>query len=99
LTSAADWLLATYETRPQAAAAGAVPFLKLTGIAVAGWLMAKSAAISAQHIAAGSADDFYLAKQATANYFAAHQLTQANGLAAAITGGSDSVLGLAESLF
>jgi alkylation response protein AidB-like acyl-CoA dehydrogenase len=99
LSSAADWLLATYDSNPQAAAAGAVPFLKLTGIVAGGWLMAKSAAISAQHLAEGSSDDFYQAKLATATYFAAHQLPQASGLSAAITGGSESVLGLSVDLF
>jgi alkylation response protein AidB-like acyl-CoA dehydrogenase len=99
LSSAADWLLATYDSNPQAAAAGAVPFLKLTGIVAGGWLMAKSAAISAQHLAEGSSDDFYQAKLATATYFAAHQLPQASGLSAAITGGSESVLGLSADLF
>ena len=39
--------------------AGSVPFLKQTGIVVGGWLMAKSAAIAAQHLAEGSSDDFY----------------------------------------
>jgi 3-(methylthio)propanoyl-CoA dehydrogenase len=99
LSTAADWLLANYGANPQAAAAGAVPFLKLTGIVVGGWLMAKSAAIAAQHIAAGSTDDFYQAKLATATYFADHQLPQASGLAAAITGGSASVFALPENLF
>ena len=99
LSSAADWLLATYDSNPQAAAAGAVPFLKLTGIVAGGWLMAKSAAIAAQHLAEGSSDDFYQAKLATATYFAAHQLPQASGLSAAITGGSESVLGLSVDLF
>jgi hypothetical protein len=92
-------LLATYDSNPQAAAAGAVPFLKLTGIVAGGWLMAKSAAIAAQHLAEGSSDNFYQAKLATATYFAAHQLPQASGLSAAITGGSESVLGLPADLF
>ena len=99
LSSAADWLLANYGPNPQAAAAGAVPFLKLTGIVVGGWLMAKSAAIAAKRLAEGSSDDFYKAKLATATYFADHQLPQAGGLAAAITAGSASVFALPENLF
>ena len=43
--------------------------------------------------------NFYKAKLSTARYFAQHQLPQAGGLAAAITGGSSSVLELPESLF
>ena len=99
LSTAADWLLANYGPNPQAAAAGAVPFLKLTGIVVGGWLMAKSAAIAARRLAEGSSDDFYRAKLATATYFADHQLPQAGGLAAAITAGSASVFALPENLF
>jgi len=99
LSTAAKWLLANYDSKPQAAAAGAVPFLKLTGIVVGGWLMAKSAAIAVQHVAAGTTDDFYTAKLATATYFAAHQLPFAAAYAAEITGGSESVFALPENLF
>ena len=99
LSTAADWLLANYDSKPQAAAAGAVSFLKLTGIVVGGWLMAKSAAIAVQKIAAGTTDDFYSAKLATATYFAAHQIPFAAAYAAEITGGSDSVFALPENLF
>jgi alkylation response protein AidB-like acyl-CoA dehydrogenase len=99
LSTAAEWLLANYDSKPQAAAAGAVPFLKLTGIVVGGWLMAKSAAIAVKHIAAGTTDDFYTAKLATATYFAAHQLPFAAAYSAEITGGSESVFALPENLF
>lgn len=99
LTAAADWILANYESAPQAVHAGSVPFLKLTGIVVGGWLMAKSAAIAVKQIAAGSGDDFYKAKLATAEYFAAHQLPFATAYSAEVIGGSASTLGLPEDLF
>ncbi len=99
LSTAADWILANYESAPAAVHAGSVPFLKLTGIVVGGWLMAKSAAIAVKHLAEGSSDDFYQAKLATASYFAAHQLPFAAAYAAEITGGSDSVFALPETLF
>jgi alkylation response protein AidB-like acyl-CoA dehydrogenase len=99
LTKAADWILANYDSAPAAVHAGSVPFLKLTGIVVGGWLMAKSAAIAVKHIAEGSTDDFYKAKLATATYFAAHQLPFATAYAAEITGGSASVFALPENLF
>jgi len=99
LANASDWILANYESAPAAVHAGSVPFLKLTGIVVGGWLMAKSAAIAAKRLAEGSTDDFYKAKLATATYFADHQLPQAGGLAAAITAGSASVFALPENLF
>ena len=99
LSTAAQWILATYDANPQAAAAGAVPFLKLTGIVVGGWLMARSAALAIRHLDAGSSDDYYAAKLATASYFAAHQLPFAAAYAAEITGGSASVFALPANLF
>ncbi|MCK6389741.1 MAG: acyl-CoA dehydrogenase C-terminal domain-containing protein [Azonexus sp.] len=99
LSTASDWILANYDSQPAAVHAGSVPFLKLTGIVVGGWLMAKSARIAAQRLAEGSDDRFYTAKLATASYFATHQLPFAAAYAAEVTGGAASVLGLDEPLF
>lgn len=99
LQEATAWLIANYDSNPQAAAAGAVPYLKLTGIVVGGWLMARSAQIAQGHLDAGSADDFYRAKIGTARYFATSVLPQAAAHAAAITGGAEAILALPESLF
>lgn len=99
LSTAADWIVANYDNDPAAVHAGSVPFLKLTGIVVGGWLMAKSAAIAAKRLDEGSSDTFYNAKLATAQYFAAHQLPFAAAYAAEVTGGAQSALGLAEELF
>jgi len=99
LSTAADWVIANYESDPAAVHAGSVPFLKLTGIVVGGWLMAKSAGIAAKRLDEGSGDTFYNAKLATAQYFAAHQLPFAAAYAAEVTGGAQSTLGLAEELF
>ena len=96
---ATQWLLANYDSNPQAALAGAVPYLFLTGVVTGGWLMARAAQIAQHHLDSGSADDFYKAKLTTARYFAAHQLPKAAAYAAAITEGSASVLSLEESLF
>jgi len=99
LSTASDWILANYAEQPQAVHAGSVPFLKLTGIVVGGWLMARSAQIAAQRIAAGDSDPFYRAKLATAEYFATHQLPFAAAYAAETTGGAAATLALDESLF
>jgi len=99
LSTAADWVIANYESDPAAVHAGSVPFLKLTGIVVGGWLMAKSAGIAAKRLDEGSGDTFYNAKLATARYFATHQLPFATAYAAEVTGGAQSTLGLAEELF
>ena len=99
LTRATDWMLANYDARPQAAAAGAVPFLMLTGIVTGAWLMARSALIAARHLANGSSDPFYPTKIISAQYFASHQLPFASAYAQEITSGSNSTLALAENLF
>ncbi len=99
LAATSDWIIANYETAPADVHAGSVPFLKLTGIVVGGWLMAKSAAVAARRLAEGSGDTFYTAKLATAEYFATHQLPFAAAYAAEVTGGAASVLGLDEPLF
>lgn len=99
LSTAVEWIIANYAAAPQAVHAGSVPFLKLTGIVAGGWLMAKSAAIAAQRQAEGSSDEYYAAKQATASWFAAHQLPFAAAYAAEVTGGAGATLGLPEHLF
>ncbi|WP_153161942.1 acyl-CoA dehydrogenase C-terminal domain-containing protein [Zoogloea sp. 1C4] len=98
LDEATNWLLANYEATPQAAHAGSVPFLKLTGIVVGGWLMARSAAIAATRLDATDGD-FYKAKLATAAYFAQHVIPEANSYRDAIVNGAESVLALEEALF
>ncbi len=98
LDEATNWLLANYEATPQAAHAGSVPFLKLTGIVVGGWLMARSAAIAATRLDAADGD-FYKAKLATAAYFAQHVIPEANSYRDAIVNGAESVLALEEALF
>ena len=60
--------------------------------------MARSALLAAGHPAQGNKDDFYVAKIATATCFATHQLLR-DAYAAEVIGGSESTLGLAESLF
>lgn len=98
LGEATDWLLANYEANPQAAAAGAVPFLKLTGTVAGAWLMGRSASIAFERMAAGDAE-FYGAKLVTARYFVEHVLPEAGTYRDAIVGGAESVLALPEALF
>jgi hypothetical protein len=98
LDEATNWLIGNYDANPQAAAAGSVPFLKLTGIVVGAWLMARSAAIAVERLDAADGD-FYKAKLATASYFVQHVVPEANSYRDAIVGGAESVLALEEALF
>ncbi|WP_426177843.1 acyl-CoA dehydrogenase [Massilia sp. TWR1-2-2] len=80
--------------------AGSVPYLRLAGIVLGGWQMARAALVAQQKLDAGQGDaSFYKAKIATARFFADHILSQAPGLRASIVDGSAGVLALAEDQF
>ncbi len=98
LREATEWLLANYERSPQAAAAGAVPFLKLAGTVTGAWLMARAATVAFDRLKEADGE-FYGAKLVTARYFVEHVLPEANGYRDAIVNGAESVLALPEALF
>ncbi len=99
LTSAGEWIVATYAADVRAASASAVPFLTLFGIVAGGWQMARAALVAQARIDAGDSDPFYPAKIATARFFADHLLSQADGLASSVTDGAAGVMALAEEQF
>ena len=79
---------------------GSVLYLKLAGIVLGGWQMARAALIAQQKLDANEGDArFYQAKIATARFFADHILSQASGLRTAIVAGSAGVLALSEDQF
>jgi alkylation response protein AidB-like acyl-CoA dehydrogenase len=95
-----DWIVATANSDPRAVYAGAVPFLKLTGILCGGWQMARAALAAQRRLAKGEGDkSFNTAKIATSRFFADHFLSQADGIAATIVQGGASVMALAEEQF
>jgi butyryl-CoA dehydrogenase len=71
-----------------------VPFLKLCGLTVGGWLMARAADIAVQKLAAGTADrQFYEAKLASAHFYATQVLSEVVALEQVVSHGSDAVVG------
>jgi hypothetical protein len=84
---------------PNAAFAGAVPFLKLMGITAGGWQMARSALIAEKKLSASEDKPFLEAKIKTARFFGDHVLSQASGLAATVTSGSAAVMSLSDEQF
>jgi len=81
-----------------AVAAGSVYVLKLLGITLGGWMLARSAQIATKQLAAGEGDAAFLkGKVMTARFFADHVLAQASSLATAATKGSESILAVEES--
>ncbi|HEV8262675.1 MAG TPA: acyl-CoA dehydrogenase [Burkholderiales bacterium] len=100
LTEATDWLLAIFPHNMRAAAAGAVPFLKLFGVVAGGWQMARAALIAKRRLDEGAEDyDFYRAKIGTARFYAEHVLPLARPCMQEIVNGSTSVLALEEAQF
>jgi hypothetical protein len=80
--------------------AGSVLYLKLAGVVLGGWQMARAALAAERKLKAGEGDaKFYQAKIATARFFADHILSQAENYRAAIVEGSAGVLALAEDQF
>ncbi|HWF99986.1 MAG TPA: acyl-CoA dehydrogenase [Steroidobacteraceae bacterium] len=91
LESATRSIVADMAAAPERALAVAVPYLKLSGLAISGWLLAKSAAIAAA--GRGSAgQEFYRSKIQTAHFYARQVLPQAIGLAKVVEEGAASLL-------
>jgi alkylation response protein AidB-like acyl-CoA dehydrogenase len=95
-----DFILATAGKDPNAAFAGAVPFLRLMGIVAGGWQLGRAALIAESKINKKEGDQsFYAAKISTARFYGDHVLSQAPGLAATVANGSSSVMSLTEEQF
>jgi 3-(methylthio)propanoyl-CoA dehydrogenase len=99
LANAIEFMIAHFRSDPNAAFMGSVPYLKLTGIVLCGWQMARALLVAADRMA----DDpsFYGAKIATAHFYATHVLPQATALESTILSGrgGQGVLALAEDQF
>ena len=100
LEAVVEYVVANMKSDIKAVFAGSVPYLKLAGIVLGGWQMARAAVAAQQKLGEGSGDaSFYNAKIATARFFADHILSQAPGLRATIIDGSAGVMALSEEQF
>jgi hypothetical protein len=99
LAAAVDFVVTNTKTDPNAVFAGSVPYLKLAGIVLGGWQMARALLVASAKQAEDPA--FYGAKIATAQFFAEHVLPQASALEASIVTakGGEGVLALSEDQF
>jgi acyl-CoA dehydrogenase len=89
-----------YRGEPEAAAAVAVPYLKLFGTVAGGWLMARAALAARERREAPGADRAFLdAKLATARFYLEHLLPQAGALSRTVTAGAASTLALDPAAF
>ncbi len=99
LRETVQWVSKTFPSNPAAVAAGSVYVLKLVGITLGGWMLARSAEIASRQLAKGEGDAAFLkSKILTARFFADHVMSQAGSLASAITRGSESVLAVEEAM-
>jgi alkylation response protein AidB-like acyl-CoA dehydrogenase len=97
LESAARYVVTEYGKDARGVSAGAVPLLELFGVVAGGWQLLRSALVARDRLAVPPAQGaasaaFYRAKIDTARFYADHVLSQAAGLAHAITAGSAAVL-------
>jgi hypothetical protein len=97
---AADWMVPATGVNPAAAHAVAVPYLRLWGLVVGGWQLARGAHVAAKRRAEGAGDPRFLqAKIATAQFYAEALLPQASALARAVTESGESTMALAAEQF
>jgi hypothetical protein len=84
-----DFILANFKSDTKNVFAGAVNYLRLTGILLSGWQMAKALLVAERKMK----DDpkFYSAKIATAYFHAEHLMSQIPGLASSIVEGGSAV--------
>jgi alkylation response protein AidB-like acyl-CoA dehydrogenase len=100
LEAVVEYVAGNMKTDIKGVFSGSVLYLKLAGIVLGGWVMARAALIAQQKLDAGDSDaSFYKAKIATARFFADHILSQASGLRTAIIDGSAGVLAMTEDQF
>jgi 3-(methylthio)propanoyl-CoA dehydrogenase len=90
LEKATKWMLATGLTDPNSVLAGSVPYLRMWGLCVGGWLMARSA------LAGPATGDTELANTqlVLARFYAEQLLPQCSGLLSAATAGSRDLFAL-----
>ncbi|MCU6498698.1 acyl-CoA dehydrogenase [Rugamonas sp. A1-17] len=100
LEAVVEFVVANVKSDIKGVFAGSVLYLKLAGLVLGGWQMARAALVAQQKLDANEGDaSFYKAKIATARFFADHILSQASSLRIAIIDGSAGVLALSEDQF
>jgi len=93
LREATDWILSRGPVEPNDALAGATPYLRLSGLVIGGWLMARSALAARQLLRNASGPDavFLQDKISTALFYTDQLLPQAAGLLPAVTAGAEQL--------
>ncbi len=98
LDRATDWMLEKYRSDIRDAAAGAMPYLRLWGVTLGGFMMAR-AALAAESDLAGRAGDaqFLRNKLATARFYGERILPRAASYEAEASAGASSLMAIADA--
>jgi alkylation response protein AidB-like acyl-CoA dehydrogenase len=100
LQAACDAVFANYRARPIEVLAGSVPLLRLFGVVLGGWQMARAALAAQRDLDQGRGHAQFLeAKIASARFYAAHVLPQASAFAEISMGGGAAALAMEEAAF
>ncbi|MBS4047785.1 MAG: acyl-CoA dehydrogenase [Alphaproteobacteria bacterium] len=91
LAKASQWIGGQLAKNPEAALAGATPYLRAFATTVGGWLLARQALAAKAEIAKGGTDPYFTAKIVSARLFADQVLTSVDGLCRSATEGSASL--------
>jgi acyl-CoA dehydrogenase len=91
LRSATESLLVALRTAPAAAYAVGVPYLRLCGVTLGGWLMARAARIAAVQVQKATEQLYWRSKLQSASHYAAHALPLALALSRTVRSGGASV--------
>jgi alkylation response protein AidB-like acyl-CoA dehydrogenase len=89
LTTATDWVLANGAGDPNQALAASSPYLRMFGLTLGGWLMARAALAATAMLSRGEGEaEFLRAKVVTARFYAEQVLPQAGGLLGPVQAGA-----------
>ncbi len=94
-----DFVASNTKASPNAVFAGSVPYLMLAGNVVAGWQLARSLLVAEEELAKVNDAAFMQAKINTAQFYAEHILSKADGIKSSIVDGADSVTAMALDSF
>jgi alkylation response protein AidB-like acyl-CoA dehydrogenase len=95
LETATNWMLRTGRQDPNAVLSGSSPYLRMWGLCLGGWLLAKAAVAGAASGDAAVAED----KLVTARFYAEQLLPQCAGLLGAATAGAEDLFALDAAAF
>ena len=97
MPAAVDFILANGKSQPKTVYAGAVNYLKLVGVVLCGWQMARAMLVAQDKLDSDPA--FFNAKVITARFYAEFVLTQAAGLAQSICQGGETTNRMTPEMF